>query len=77
MRYLKIIKDPVNTDIKIIKLDVLMKYTKREIVIIENTVEIIIGDIKNLNLKLLDHFESIEKNKNKEAKITIGINIAL
>ena len=77
MRYLKIIKDPVNTDIKIIKLDVLKKYTKREIVIIENTVEIIIGDIKNLNLKLLDHFESIEKNKNKEAKITIGINIAL
>ena len=77
MRYLKIIKDPVNTDIKIIKLDVLKKYTKREIVIIENTVEIIIGDIKNLNLKFLDHFESIEKNKNKEAKITIGINIAL
>ena len=45
--------------------------------IIENKKEIIIGEVKNLKLKLRDYFEAIEKNKNREANITMGINIAL
>ena len=44
---------------------------------IENKIEIIIGEVKNLMLKLRDHFDSTEKNKNIEANITMGINIAL
>ena len=39
--------------------------------------EINMGLIKIFKFKLLDHLDSIEKNKNIEANITIGINIAL
>ena len=35
------------------------------------------GLIKIFKSILLDHLDSIEKNKNIEANITIGINIAL
>ena len=36
-----------------------------------------IGVLKNFKLIFLDHFESIEKNKKKTARTTIGINTAL
>ena len=39
--------------------------------------EINMGLIKIFKSMLLDHLDSIEKNKNIEANITIGINIAL
>jgi len=39
--------------------------------------EINMGLIKIFKSILLDHLDSIEKNKNIEANITIGINIAL
>ena len=36
------------------------------------------GDnLKNFKLIFLDHFESIEKNKKKQARTTMGINTAL
>ena len=44
---------------------------------IDNNIEKEIGAEINLNLMLLDHFESTEKNKKIAAKTTIGINIAL
>ena len=36
-----------------------------------------IGLVNILKSILLDHLESTEKNKNRDASITIGINIAL
>ena len=39
--------------------------------------EINMGLIKIFKSILLDHLDSIEKNKNIEANMTIGINIAL
>ena len=43
----------------------------------DNKIEKDIGAEKNLKFILLDHFESIEKNRKIEARTTIGINIAL
>ena len=52
--------------------------------IITNRVDVIdsindknIGFFKKLKLEFLDHLESTEKNKKNDARITIGINIAL
>ena len=44
---------------------------------IERIIETIMGDLKKLKFKFRDHLESTEKNKNKLAINTIGMNIAL
>ena len=43
----------------------------------ENNNDKNIGVLKNFKLIFLDHFESIEKNKKKQARTTMGINTAL
>tara|TARA_Y100000766_G_scaffold189575_1_gene162980 strand:+ start:970 stop:1149 length:180 start_codon:yes stop_codon:yes gene_type:complete len=49
----------------------------KAVVIKEKSNEMNFGLLKILRSIFLDHLESIEKNKNIEANMTIGINIAL
>tara|TARA_B100001029_G_C14795505_1_gene304219 strand:- start:103 stop:282 length:180 start_codon:yes stop_codon:yes gene_type:complete len=49
----------------------------KAVVIKENSNEMNFGLLKIFRSMFLDHLESIEKNKNIEANMTIGINIAL
>ena len=64
-------------DTKIAKLFVLNKYAVQITEIDENNNDKNIGVLKNFKLIFLDHFESIEKNKKKQARTTMGINTAL
>ena len=75
--YLKIIIAPANIDTNIAKLFVLNKYAVQITEIDENNNDKNIGVLKNFKLIFRDHFESIEKNKKKTAKTTMGINTAL
>jgi hypothetical protein len=64
-------------DTNIAKLFVLNKYAVEITEINENNNDKNIGVLKNFKLIFLDHFESIEKNKKKHARTTMGINTAL
>ena len=64
-------------DTNIAKLFVLNKYAVEITEIDENNNDKNIGVLKNFKLIFLDHFESIEKNKKKQARTTMGINTAL
>ena len=64
-------------DTKIAMLFVLNKYAVQITEIDENNNDKNIGVLKNFKLIFLDHFESIEKNKKKQARTTMGINTAL
>ena len=68
---------PANMDTNIAKLFVLNINEMKITVINENNNDIKTGVLKNLKFMSRDHFESIEKNKKKQARTTIGINTAL
>jgi hypothetical protein len=68
---------PTNIDNKIATLFVLKTKYIANVLITEKINDKTIGFVNILKLMLLDHLESTEKNKNKDANITIGINIAL
>jgi hypothetical protein len=68
---------PTNIDNKIATLFVLTTKYIANVLITEKINDKTIGFVNILKLMLLDHLESTEKNKNKDANITIGINIAL
>ncbi len=71
------INNPANIEhrIKILTFSRLIKISN--VIASENNNEREIGLLKNFKFITLDHFESIEKNKNIAANITIGIKIAL
>jgi hypothetical protein len=68
---------PTNIDNKIAILFVLKTKYIANVLITEKINDKTIGFVNILKLMLLDHLESTEKNKNKDANITIGIKIAL
>ena len=74
--YRNIIKAPAKIEHKIAIFLVWKKIITKIVKIVENNVDKKIG-VFNLIFIFLDHFDSIEKNKNMHARITIGINIAL
>ena len=77
MKYLDMIREPAKIESNI-KISVVLN--KKDIVItkiIEKIAENAIGFLNRSIVIPLDHLESTDKNKNNDANITIGINIAL
>ena len=77
MIYLDMINVPAKIENNII-ISVVLNIKDKEITkIIEKIKDKTIGFLSILMVIFLDHLESTEKNKNNDANITIGINIAL
>jgi hypothetical protein len=75
--YLKIIKEPINNEASVQSFDTEynlndMKAISREKIKLAN-----VGLLKKAITDLLCHFDSIDENKNKQAKRVIGTKIAL